>query len=137
MMGEHTLIEAEERSLWSQCLSALKTQISESALNTWFSALEILESSAGEMVIGVPNGFVLEYVSHHYRGIIEKTLEGILHSPVRISFTVLSKSPHLEVFQSDFRSGAAGAAESRSETPGIAGSHEGPWIKSRGPVRIE
>jgi chromosomal replication initiator protein len=140
MMGEHTLIEAEESSLWSQCLSALKTQISESALNTWFSALEILESASGEMVIGVPNGFVLEYVSHHYRGIIEKTLEDILHNPVRVSFTVLSKSPHLEVYQSDFRSGisgTAGAAEGRSEMPGFSGAHEGPWIKSRGPVRIE
>ena len=75
MMGNQTLIEAEESSLWARCLSALRTQISESALNTWFSALEILESSGPEMVIGVPNGFVLEYVSHHYRTVIEKTLE--------------------------------------------------------------
>ena len=137
MMGEHTLIEAEESSLWSQCLSALKTQISESALNTWFSALEIIESSAGEMVIGVPNGFVLEYVSHHYRAIIESTLEDILRTPVRISFTVPSRSPHLEVYQSDFRSGN-GVSESRSEMPGFPSpGQDGPWIKSRGPVRIE
>ncbi len=136
-MGEHTLIEAEESSLWSQCLSALKTQISESALNTWFSALEIIESSAGEMVIGVPNGFVLEYVSHHYRAIIESTLEDILRTPVRISFTVPSRSPHLEVYQSDFRSGN-GVSESRSEMPGFPSpGQDGPWIKSRGPVRIE
>ena len=144
MMGEHALIEAEESSLWAQCLSALRSQISESALNTWFSALEILESSPGEMVIGVPNGFVLEYVSHHYRGVIEKTLEDILHNPVRISFTVLSRSPHLEVYQADYRSG-----EGRSEMPGfpmqavpgfpLSGipAQDAPWIKSRGPVRIE
>lgn len=136
MMGEHTLIEAEESSLWSQCLSALRSQISESALNTWFSALEILESSGGEMVIGVPNGFVLEYVSHHYRGVIEKTLESLLQSPVRISFTVLSRSPHLGVYQSELRSG-----EGRSEMPGFPVQgfpvQDAPWVKSRGPVRIE
>ena len=139
-MGEHTLIEAEESSLWSQCLSALKTQISESALNTWFSALEIVESAGGEMTIGVPNGFVLEYVSHHYRTIIEKTLENILRSPVHVSFTVLSRTPHLEVFQADFGSGRSGtgAAENRSEMPVFPGpGHDGPWIKSRGPVRVE
>src|SRR5690606_19754152 len=84
MMGERTLIEAEESSLWAQCLSALRSRISESALNTWFSALEIVDSSAGEMIIGVPNGFVLEYVTHHFRGIIENTLEGILGTPVRV-----------------------------------------------------
>jgi chromosomal replication initiator protein len=139
MMGEHTLIEAEESSLWAQCLSALRSQISESALNTWFSALEILESSPGEMVIGVPNGFVLEYVSHHYRGVIEKTLEGILRSPVRISFTVLSRTPHLEVFQSDFRSGEARPEIPGYQSQGFSGSNASaePWTKSRGPVRVE
>lgn len=144
MMGEHTLIEAEESSLWSQCLSALRSQISESALNTWFSALEIIESTPGEMVIGVPNGFVLEYVSHHYRGIIETVLEDILRNPVRISFTVLSRAPHLEVYQPDFRSGLSGpSGEGRAETSGSGYSIPGlptqdaPWIKSRGPVRIE
>ncbi|MDB5102589.1 MAG: Chromosomal replication initiator protein DnaA [Fibrobacteres bacterium] len=137
MMGEHTLIEAEESSLWSQCLSALKSQISESALNTWFSALEIVESSAGEMVIGVPNGFVLEYVSHHYRGIIEKTLEDILRSPVRISFSVLSRAPHLEVYQSDFRSGEGRSEMSSYNGAGAAPGQDAPWLKSRGPVRIE
>ncbi|MEO7427674.1 MAG: chromosomal replication initiator protein DnaA [Fibrobacteria bacterium] len=135
------MIEAEESSLWAQCLSALRSQISESALNTWFSALEIIESSPGEMVIGVPNGFVLEYVSHHYRGVIEKTLEEILRVPVRIAFTVLSRSPHLEIYQADYRAG-----ENRSEMPdfplpafsGSGPSTQGaPWIKSRGPVRIE
>jgi chromosomal replication initiator protein len=141
MMGERTLIEAEESSLWAQCLSALRSQISESALNTWFSALEIVESAGGDMVIGVPNGFVLEYVSHHYRGIIEKTLEDIIRVPVRVSFTVLSRAPHLEVFQADGRAG-----EGRSEMPGfpvpgfpMSGhpTQDAPWLKSRGPVRIE
>src|SRR5690606_18844351 len=131
MMGERTLIEAEESSLWAQCLSALRSRISESALNTWFSALEIVDSSAGEMIIGVPNGFVLEYVTHHFRGIIENTLEGILGTPVRVSFTVLSRSPHLEVFQAESR-----APDGRYEAPGMQGQ-DAPWLKSRGPVRVE
>src|SRR4051812_1163282 len=111
MMGEQSLIDAEESSLWSQCLSALRSKISESALNTWFSALEIVESTpSGELVIGVPNGFVLEYVAHHYRGIIEATLENILGRMVRVGFTVLSRTPHLELYQGESRFGNAGDA---------------------------
>jgi chromosomal replication initiator protein len=132
MMGEHTLIQAEESSLWAQCLSALRSQISESALNTWFSALEILETSGGEMVIGVPNGFVLEYVSHHYRTVIEKALEDILGHAVHVSFTVPSRAPHLEVYGAE-PSRAEGALASTFGSP----AQEAPWIKTRGPVRVE
>jgi len=131
MIGEQTLIDAKESSLWAQCLEALRTKISESALNTWFSALEIIESSHGEMVIGVPNGFVLEYVSHHYRGIIEKTLESLLGDVVHVSFTVLARAPHLELFQTDMRN-----PEGRVEVSGFP-APEAPWVKSRGPVRVE
>jgi chromosomal replication initiator protein len=134
MMGKQTLIEAEESSLWARCLGALRTQISESALNTWFSALEILESAGPEMVIGVPNGFVLEYVSHHYRTVIEKALEEILGHRVHVSFTVPARAPVLEVF------GAETAREAfpslANPSPGLS-EPESQWFKSRGPVRVE
>lgn len=133
--GKQPLIEAEESSLWARCLSGLRTQISESALNTWFSALEILESAGPEMVISVPNGFVLEYVSHHYRTAIEKAMEDILRHPVRISFTVAGRAPHLEVFQSEaFPAGSASPSSSTAFDPPDSDLQ---WTKSRGPVRVE
>lgn len=135
MMGKQTLIEAEESSLWARCLSGLRSQISESALNTWFSALEILESSGPEMVIGVPNGFVLEYVSHHYRTVIEKALEDIVRHPVHVSFTVPSRTPHLEVYGAE--TARADAFASAPMAPAHAAEPEPYWIKARGPVRVE
>lgn len=130
MMGDQLLIEAEETSLWTRCLTALRTQIPESALNTWFSALDILESSGREMVIGVPNGFVLEYVSHHYRGIIEKALQEILGHPVRVAFSVAAHAPHLEVFQAE----SGGEAHPAETGPADADPQ---WARIRGPVRVE
>jgi chromosomal replication initiator protein len=130
MMGKQTLIEAEESSLWARCLSALRTQISESALNTWFSALEILDASGPEMVIGVPNGFVLEYVSHHYRTVIEKTLEDIVRHPVHVSFTVPMRSAHLEVFGVESARAEVFAAAAASVAAGQPDA-ESPWINPR------
>lgn len=146
-LGEPNVIEAEESSLWSRCLSALRSRISESALNTWFSALEIVEMGPDGLVLGVPNGFVLEYVAHHYRSVIEKTLEGIVGRPLPVTFTVLSRSPHLEVFQAEGRTAEVRAPESRPagefRLPDGTGfkpyvrDSEGPWVKSRGPVKVE
>ena len=122
--GEPAVIEAQESPLWSQCLSALRTRISESALNTWFSALEIVELGASELVLSVPNGFVLEYVVHHYRGIIERTLEEVAGRPMAVSFTVHSRAPHLEVFQAEGRSGESrtGGDGRHSGEPSLRGS---------------
>ena len=147
-MGDQKLIDADESSLWSQCLSALRSKVSESALNTWFSALEVVEYAGGEFIIAVPNGFVLEYVSHHYRSLIEKTLEGILGHAVQVAFTVMSRAPHLELFQAETRndtrvtgdlripSDMRAGGDGRIEVSGFP-APEGPWIKSRGPVRVE
>jgi chromosomal replication initiator protein len=131
MNREQTLIDAKENSLWSQCLGALRSKISESALNTWFSALEIMECSNGEAVIGVPNGFVLEYVSHHYRSILENTLENILGYQVHVSFSVHSRVPHLELFQAESR-----LEDGKAEASAYP-AQDSPWAKSRGPVRVE
>lgn len=146
-LGEPNVIEAEESSLWSQCLSALRSRISESALNTWFSALEIVEMGPDGLVLGVPNGFVLEYVAHHYRAVIEKTLEGIVGRSLPVTFTVHARAPHLEVFQAEARSAEGRAGDGRPgpdfrfpEGPGLAAyarDSEGPWVKSRGPVKVE
>lgn len=141
MTGEQILIKAKENSLWSQCLEALGSKISESALNTWFSALEIVATTADELVIGVPNGFVLEYVSHHYRAVIENTLESILGSFVRVSFIVSSRTPHLELFQAENRSlennpELAPFSQAYSPKQNQFSTND-TWNKSRTPVRVE
>lgn len=86
-------------TLWSQCLLSLGSKIPESALNTWFSALEVLDLTGSVVTLGVPNGFVLEYVAHHYRGILEKAFEALLGKPLRVDFVILPKSPYLSMFK--------------------------------------
>ena len=83
------------------------TQAEAKALGFWHDEIPEDNPTLGPdgLVLGVPNGFVLEYVAHHYRAIIEKTLEGLLGHPMTVSFTVLSRAPHLEVFQAEGRGG--------------------------------
>ncbi|NET23573.1 MAG: chromosomal replication initiator protein DnaA [Okeania sp. SIO1H5] len=86
MVIKNSLVESEHLSLWEQSLSLLSEKIPESAFNTWFNALEILDVNHDTVSIGVPNEFVLEYVSHHYYATIQVVLQDLLQKPVQLIF---------------------------------------------------
>jgi len=125
------LIEAEEVPLWSQCLAALRSKIPESALNTWFSALELVEYSGGEAIIAVPNVFIQDYVSHNFLQVIQQTFEDIAAVATRVSFIVDSRVPHLGIYQGEGRMPAERREASVNTAP------DGAWAKNREPVRAE
>ena len=83
--------------LWNRLLDVLRTRVPETAFNTWFSHLTIADYPREKMVVGVPNAFVLEYVEHHYKTVLEKALAEILGSRIPVSFTV-TQAPALELF---------------------------------------
>ncbi|MFC1585016.1 chromosomal replication initiator protein DnaA [Fibrobacterota bacterium] len=86
------LIDPQSRSFWTCCLEALKVKIPETAFYTWFTNLEMVELKEDHLVIGTPNNFVLDYVSHHYKNAIEKAVGDLIESPVSISFLNLDRS---------------------------------------------
>jgi chromosomal replication initiator protein len=89
--------QASAQFLWNSFLDLLRTRIPETAFNTWFTHLGIIEAGPEKMVVGVPNAFVLEYVEHHYRVILETAAIEILgHLPL-VSF-VVAQRPALELF---------------------------------------
>ncbi len=92
------MIQCNESSLWSECLDDLSVQVSESAFHTWFPSLELLAFSGNEATIGVPNHFVLEYVAHHYKAIIESALQNRLGRLVSAIFSVSTSAPTLEIY---------------------------------------
>jgi chromosomal replication initiator protein len=75
-------------SLWTELLDQLRDRIPETAYNTWFTHLHLMESSADGWVIGVPNAFVLEYVEHHYRAVLEDAARRVTGAAVSLRFAV-------------------------------------------------
>jgi chromosomal replication initiator protein len=84
-------------SLWAGLLELLRNRIPETAYNTWFTHLHLAEVRADGWVIGVPNAFVLEYVEHHYRAILEDAASRMAEGPVPVRF-LIAKTPDLDIF---------------------------------------
>ncbi len=88
---------ASAQFLWNRLLDLLRTRIPETAFNTWFSHLSLTEHSRDKLVVGVPNTFVLEYVEHHYKSILENAAHEHLGFFLPVFFTV-TQTPALELF---------------------------------------
>jgi chromosomal replication initiator protein len=76
--------------LWTELLDQLRDRIPETAYNTWFTHLHLAESAADGWVIGVPNAFVLEYVEHHYRAVLEDAARVVTGTPVTVRFSLVA-----------------------------------------------
>jgi len=76
------------RQIWDAVLGDLQIQVSKSNYRTWLEKTTGLEYQENQFVIGVPNTFVAEYLDKNQRSLIEKTLIGIIHRNIQISFQV-------------------------------------------------
>jgi chromosomal replication initiator protein len=74
--------------LWPDLLERLRDRIPETAYNTWFAHLRLQEVAGDEWVVGVPNAFVLEFVEHHYRAVIEEAARSVGGSSTRVRFAL-------------------------------------------------
>ena len=71
---------------WKLVLKELQLQVSKSNYRTWLKGTEGLGYKGDCFVIGVPSGFVAEYLDKNQRSLIEKTLIGITKRKVEVSF---------------------------------------------------
>jgi chromosomal replication initiator protein len=99
-MHQALWLKTPDAPIWTRCLQSLRHRVSESALNTWFSALELIRCDETEAEVGVPNTFVLEYVEHHYRIVLESAFEAALGHRVSVVLSV-AKPPALEILRQE------------------------------------
>ena len=57
---------------WKECLSHIKTSISDQAYSTWFDGLELISLNNEELTIKVPNKFHFEWLESKYRHLIDR-----------------------------------------------------------------
>ncbi len=92
MNVDKMFIEPFQKPLWEKCLEELKEKIPESAFYTWFPNLEFVEISDSHLTIGTPNNFVLDYVSHHYKIIIQEAVQKVTGQSLIVHFANLDKA---------------------------------------------
>src|SRR3989442_4145904 len=72
--------------VWQGALEKIQSHISSQTFETWFRALGPLEFDGSAMVLDVPSQFYVDWLDHHYRGLIESSLAETAGHPVAPSF---------------------------------------------------
>lgn len=82
------MIERTVKQIWETALGELQLQVSKPNYHTWLAKTVGVSFKDNEFVVSVPNTFVAEYLDNNQRSLIEKTLIGLTHKDIKVSFYV-------------------------------------------------
>ena len=74
--------------VWQGALDRIQSHISSQTFETWFRSLGPLEFDGSSMVLEVPSQFYVDWLDHHYRGLIETSLEATAGHAISLAFHV-------------------------------------------------
>ncbi len=77
------------QQLWNSALSQVELELSRVNFNTWFKNTRIVDYKDGEVIIGVPNEFVKDWLTQKYHKFILRILRSIHESVRSVSFSVV------------------------------------------------
>lgn len=88
------MVEANSpQQVWETALGELQLQVNKANYDTWLKKTTGLTYQGNELVVGVPNAFVAEYLDRNQRSLIEKVLTGLLHREIEVEFRVEASPP--------------------------------------------
>ncbi len=97
----YTIMDYQQ--LWNSALSQIEIELSRVNFNTWFKNTRIVDYKDGDVIIGVPNEFVKDWLNQKYHKFILRILRTI-HEGVRsVTFNVVKpealqkKSQHITI----------------------------------------
>jgi len=76
------------KEIWETALGELQLEVSKSNYRTWLEKTVGLSYQDNQFTVGVPNTFAAEYLDKNQRSLIEKTLIGLTHRNIKVTFTV-------------------------------------------------
>ncbi|MDP3725753.1 MAG: chromosomal replication initiator protein DnaA [bacterium] len=86
----------DTKQLWDHVLGDIEINVSKANFSTWFKNTHIVKQENGVVFIGVPSGFVKEWLSNKYHKSILKCLRG-LNEQVRNIEYIIAKSDEARV----------------------------------------
>jgi hypothetical protein len=95
---EHPPPDRKALAFWQSALSELELQMTKATFSTWLRPARLLAwepghgdgsgNSSTRMVLGVPNGYVKDWLENRLLTPIQRTLCGIAGQPIEITFQV-------------------------------------------------
>lgn len=79
-------------SVWKNCLSLIKENVTLMTYNTWFLPIKPMELSDSTLKVQLPSHFFWEWIDEHYSSLIHKTLNDVLGPGSKLAY-VISEEP--------------------------------------------
>ena len=81
-------IELTAETVWSEVAGRLRGTLNETTFRTWFSDVQGVRISDGELVVSVPNEFTRDWISGHFQALIEAAVAEITGDERTLTFEV-------------------------------------------------
>ena len=82
-------MDINKDEFWGQCLSYIKTRISEQAYQTWFDDVMVSSINGEEITLLVPNQFHYEWLEQKYRHLIDAAIKETGIHPLVVNYSVV------------------------------------------------
>ncbi len=77
--------------LWDMVLTELRLQMTKATFDTWLRSTALLRREEKWVVVGVPNGYVKEWLEHRLAPTVQRTLASLLGQPIQVAFEVVGE----------------------------------------------
>ncbi len=84
------------RQVWNNALNEIELNISRANFTTWFKNTSLIKEEEGIVYLGVPSGFVQEWLSNKYHKFILKSLRGISENIRGVEYVIIAKNEKKE-----------------------------------------
>ncbi len=83
-----SLTKTDVNSIWKNCLSRIKENVTLMTYNTWFLPIRPIEILNNNLKVQLPSQFFWEWLDEHYSTIINKTIKEVLGSSGTLSYVI-------------------------------------------------
>jgi chromosomal replication initiator protein len=81
--------DTESITVWNNCLSFIRENISEQSFKTWFQPIVPIRLEDNVLTIQVPSQFFYEWMEEHYVGLLRQAIDKELGADAKLEYSVI------------------------------------------------
>ena len=118
-------------NLWGRALSLIQGELPSQAYETWFQPTRAISATPDSIVVEVPNPFFRDWLTSHYSELVNKTLQQLSSSKVRVEYAI---SPSPATVSAAALAAPAASAAVPAGAPIVGAMRPAPWAGQERPV---
>ena len=94
-------MQLSAREAWSRILDAARGELPDQTIETWLAPTEPLALESGQLVLGAPDEFAVQWNETKHASLLARLATGVLEAPTEVTFRVLDdrkKRPQMDFF---------------------------------------